>query len=115
MDFKWIWYNPDFLDIHVFFPLIERLKNADFIQNMAFKRCLDILKNHSKANEMEAAITWFNQEKNKLENELKKDGHQLVNFDDFIEDHFEGHKDNVTSSIMSLLFGFGGKTSEQVE
>lgn len=105
--FYWEWYKPSWLDIHVLFPVLERVKDISFIYSSTYERILQILKNHSQANELQNAVMWFDSEKSKLLSSLKKDGQKLVNEEEIIENYFEPKKNenNVSNALMKM---FGG-------
>lgn len=92
------------MDIFVFFPLLERVKNPAYIEKLSFKRCLELTTNHGKQNEWESAITWYDSKKNELENKLKPEKNSIaVNTDKVIDDFFEKKKDPVTEKLSSLF------------
>ena len=101
--FAWEWYKPSFLDIHVLFPLLERLKDINYILNESYYCLLVLLRNHSQQNELENALQWFESEKSKIESQLKKDGQKIVNLESVLDDHFDKKETKTQSRLKNLL------------
>lgn len=106
ISFSWEWFKPTWLDLHILFPVLERVKDINFIYQETYERVLNILKAHSQANELQNAVMWFDSEKNKIESQLKKSNTRMVNQEEIFEDYFEKKENQVTNKLMSF---FGGK------
>ena len=76
------------MDISIYFPLCDRLKDAQYVDNLSFKRALQLLYSHGKLSEYESAINWFYSEKSKIESKLNNNGSQSVDISSSIDRHF---------------------------
>ena len=68
---------------------------------------MELLQAHGKSSEHESAIMWFNQEKSKVESQLKDNKTDIANLDNVINDYFENSikkEDTVTDALNKLFF-----------
>jgi hypothetical protein len=65
---------------------------------LKLKRALRYLSSHSKNNEWDRAVQWYDMKKNEIKNKFSKSGQRLVN-EEFIEDHISGKTDDLSNRL----------------